>query len=140
MKTMILGVLAIAALPAAASAAPVRLDLSGIRAARGDLYVSLQTRAQFMQPTGSYGTIVRKPAAGSRVVTLEGVAPGDYSVSVWHDINANGKWDSDERGVPLDGWAMVNGDALRAKPTFEQVSFAVGTDPKVLKLNMRYGR
>lgn len=140
MKTMILGVLAIAALPAAASAAPVRLDLSGIRAARGDLYVSLQTRAQFMQPTGSYGTIVRKPAAGSRVVTLEGVAPGDYSVSVWHDINANGKWDSDERGIPLDGWAMVNGDALRAKPTFEQVSFAVGEGPKVLKLNMRYGR
>lgn len=138
-KTLI-GIALAAALPAAAAASTVTLDLSGIRAGAGALYVSLQTRDQFMKPTGSYGTIIAKPAAGARTVTLPNVASGTYAASVWHDVNGNGKWDTDERGMPLDGWAMLNADTLRAKPTFDQVSFTVGDAPAALKLGMRYGR
>lgn len=120
--------------------APVTIDLRGVKAGTGDLYVSLQTRDQFMRPTGAYGTIVPRPAGGSRVVTLAGVAPGEYAASVWHDVNGNRKWDSDERGIPVDGWAMLNGDTLRAKPTFAQVSFTHGAAPRTLTLGMKYGK
>lgn len=149
MKTMMrfaLAIVAMAPLAETGHAAPasggstVSLNLGGIRAAEGDLYVSLQTRAQFMKPAGSYGTILRKPAAGSRTVTLTGVEPGDYAVSVWHDINNNRRFDRAENGVPTDGWAMLNAEGLRAAPTFDQVKFPVAGAAKTVKLEMHYGR
>lgn len=140
MKQALFGILIAVAIPSAASAATVTIDLAGLKAAEGDLYVSLQTRAQFMKPTGSYGTIVAKPAAGARSIVLPGVAPGRYSVSVWHDNNANKQFDRRPGGEPIDGWAMINGDKLRAAPVFENVSFEVGQADRTLKLGMIYGR
>lgn len=140
MKQALFGILIATAVPSAASAARVTIDLAGIKAAEGDLYVSLQTREQFMKPTGSYGTIVTKPAAGGRKVVLPGVTPGVYSVSVWHDNNANRQFDRRPDGEPIDGWAMINGDKLRAAPVFENVSFEVGQADQTLKLGMIYGR
>lgn len=142
MKNAILGALAAAAaLPAAASAATVTVDLTGVRAAKGDLYVSLQTREQFMKPTGSYGAVVARPDPGGRTVVLNGVAPGRYSVAVWHDNNANRVFDRNEKtGEPIDGWAMINGDKIRAAPVFDDVSFTVDGKDQALKLEMHYGR
>lgn len=142
MKLLYLTLAAATAFPAPALASTVTIDLSGIRQGTGDLFVSLQTADQFMKPTGSYGEVIAKPAPGTKTVVLEGVAPGTYAVSVWHDVNGNGKWDGEEtvgKDGPLDGWAMVNADKLRAEPKFEQVSFAVGAEPQTLKLGMRYG-
>lgn len=137
MKTSLLGFLIAAALPSAAFAAPVTIDLSGIRAADGDLFVSLQTRDQFMKNTGAYGTIVVKPAPGARSVVLDGVAPGTYAAAIWHDVNGNKTWDA--AAGSGDGWAMIDADKLRAKPEFDQVSFTVGDAPARLTLDMRYG-
>lgn len=142
MKFSHLTLAALATLPAPALAGTVTVDLSGIRAGTGDLYVSLQTREQFMKPTGTRGEIVSKPVPGSRTVTLADVPPGTYAVSVWHDVNGDKRWSGEEsvgKDGPLDGWAMVNGDKLRAEPKFEEVSFAVADAPQTLKLGMRYG-
>lgn len=117
----------------------VTIELANIRAGTGDLYVSLQKRHEFMKPTGSHGEIVAKPAPGARVVTLTGVAAGDYAANIWHDLNGNKRWDSDERGMPLDGWTSVNAETIRAKPEFDQVRFTVADAPVTLKLVMRYG-
>lgn len=119
--------LAMAAPASAAPGATVTIDLSGLKAGTGDIYVSLQTREQFMKPTGSYGTIIAKPA------------PGRYSVSVWHDNNANRSFDRQPNGEPIDGWAMLNGDKLRAAPVFDDVSFTVDGKDQTLKLGMHYG-
>lgn len=130
---VVLAAAALASPLAAAPASTVTIDLTGLKRGAGDLYVSLQTRDQFMKPTGSYGEIVRKPAASSARVTLAGVAPGDYAASVWHDVDGNKAWNEG------DGWAMLNGEALRAKPTFDQVRFTVGGADRTLALKTRYG-
>lgn len=135
LKTSIAAVAAFSAIPLLA-ASTVTVELAGLKAGAGDLYVSLQTRDQFMKPTGSYGSTVAKPAPGAARVVLTGVAPGTYAASVWHDVNGNRAFDV--TGSPPDGWAMLNADALRAKPTFDQVSFTVGDD-RLLSLQMRYG-
>lgn len=129
---------ALAATPAAAGT--VTVDLAGIRAGTGDLYVTLQTQGQFMQLAGSHNEIVAKPAAGARSVTFTNVAPGTYAASAWHDLNGNKTLDVNAAGAPTDGWAMVNADKLRAKPAFDQVSFPVTAAARNVKLDMRYGR
>lgn len=141
MNLMILALVAALGAPQAggAPAAPagggstVTVDLGGLKPGTGALYVSLQTHEEFMQPRGSYGTIIAKPATGSVRVPLAGVKAGSYAAAVWHDVNGSGTWDEN------DGWAMLNGEALRAKPTFDEVSFTVEGADKILKLQTRYG-
>lgn len=141
MKFSHLTLAVLAVLPAPALAGTVSIDISGVRAGTGDLYVSLQTREQFMKPQGTTGEIVTKPAPGSHSVTLSDVPAGTYSVSVWHDANGNKRWDGEESGGagPFDGWSMVNADKLRAEPKFDEVSFQVSDAPLTLKLPVRYG-
>lgn len=128
------------AVPAAAQAAPVAVDLSALRAG-GTLYVQLQTREQFLGQQRVAGRLVQVPAAGTLSVDLGDVPPGDYAVSVWHDQNGNSRMEMDPTAGPApDGWAMHNGDAIRARPEFDQVKLAVPAAGARIPLALRYGR
>lgn len=135
--TVLAGAVALAA-STAAEAADVTISLNGVRDAKGPLYVSLQTAAQFLKDEGSYGTIIRAPKPGTLTVVLPNVAPGDYSVSVWHDLDDDKVFDKAESGMPLDGWSMNNAAALRGEPTFDEVKFNVGARGATLNLDMFY--
>jgi len=124
---------------APAAAAPLTVDLEGVRAAPGRLYVSVQTREQFMKDKGVAGSIMTAPQAGSHRFAYD-LPAGEYAVSVWHDDNGNGAFDKGEQHMPLDGWAMTNSAALRGEPTFDQVKTIVGASPAALRLAMTYGR
>ena len=124
-KLIVAAVAALSCLAAApAFAGDVTVTLTGVQARGGQLLAALQTRDQFLQPAGAYGDIVRNPTAGTITVTFRGVAPGDYSLSVLHDADNDGQMKM-EGGMPAEGWAMVNGAALRAAPTWDQVKFTV---------------
>jgi uncharacterized protein (DUF2141 family) len=121
------------ALPTVAKAGPVAVDLTGMRAG-GTLYVQVQTRAQFMGPARVGGRIVAAPQAGSLSVDLGEVPPGDYAITVWHDVNGNNQFD-----MGTDGWAMGNGDRLRGQPTFEIVKLAIPAAALRLPMAVSYG-
>lgn len=128
------------AMPVAASAGPVRVELGGLRAG-GTLYVQLQTRAQYLGADRVAGQIVRAPAAGALSVDLGEVPPGQYALTIWHDDNDNSRFDVNPRtGRPADGTAMLHAESLRAQPTFDQVSFAVSAAGVTLPLVLHYGR
>lgn len=121
-----------------AGAADVTITLDGVRNGAGDLYVSLQTRAQFLKDEGSHGAVVSRPAPGQHRITLRDVPAGEYSVSVWHDTDGDKKFSTDARGIPTDGWAMINGAALRAAPQWDQVRFTVPAAGVATTLDMIY--
>ncbi len=123
--------LAILGLTAAtpALAADVVVDLSGVEAASGDLFVSLQSKDQFLKPAGTYGTIVKAPKAGAHSLTIKDVAPGDYSVSVWHDIDGDKRFSMGPDGMPADGWSMLHAEKLRGMPQWDEVRFSVAATP-----------
>lgn len=128
------------ALPAAAQAGKVEIDLSGLRAG-GTLYVQLQTRDQFPGAGRAAGRIVEAPPAGALSVDLGEIPAGDYAVTVWHDDNGNRQFDVDPRtGRPADGWATANGDGLRGRPTFDQVKLAIPASGLRVPIALHYGR
>jgi uncharacterized protein (DUF2141 family) len=133
-----LGLAALSAVPAFAG--DVTLSLDAVDASGGDLYVSLQKQDEFMQPRGSYGTVIKAPKAGPQTVVLKDVAPGDYSVTVWHDIDADGKFSMGPDGRPRDGWTMNNAAALRGMPTWDGVKFSVPGAGTSLTLTMLYAK
>jgi uncharacterized protein (DUF2141 family) len=124
-KWVALGALLMALVGAgAAQAGDVTVTLTGVQARGGQLLISLQTREQFMQPTG-LGEIVQNPTAGTTTVTFRDVPAGDYAVSVLHDQNGDGQMQVSEIGIPTEGWAMSHGAELRGPPTFAQVKVAI---------------
>jgi uncharacterized protein (DUF2141 family) len=137
-KLLATSLLAVSA-AAPAAAAPLTVELDGVRSGSGRLYVSVQTREQFMRDGGVAGSVTTAPTAGAHRFSYE-LPAGEYAVSVWHDDNGNGRFDKDESFVPLDGWAMVGGDSLRAEPRFELVRTVIGNAPVTVRLPMIYGR
>ncbi len=137
----ILSLASFAALAAAvpAHAATLNVEIDGVRAAGGRLHVSVQSRSEFMQQSGTARSLIDAPTAGTHRFTYE-VPAGEYAISVWHDDNANGRFDSNEQHIPLDGWTMVNAAQIRAEPTFDQVKTVVGDAPATVRLSMIYGR
>lgn len=133
----------VAALLAVATAAPalaadVTLTLDGVQARGGRLLAALQTRDQFLKHEGAYGEIIADPAAGTRTIVFRNVAPGEYSVSVLHDEDDDGRMKMN--GVmPAEGWTMLNAGTLQALPQFDQVGFTVpATGAVSLKASMLY--
>lgn len=113
--------LALSAISLPALAAPLTVTIEDIEARGGTLYISVQTREQFMQNDGIDGSMIPAPVAGTKSVTYD-LEPGEYSISVWHDFNGNDVFDRAENGMPLDGWAMIGGKSMRAAPTFDTAS------------------
>ena len=108
----------------AARAGDVSINLTDVQARGGRLLVALQTNDQFMRPAG-FGEIVDNPQTGTVTVTFRDVPAGDYAVSALHDLNGDGQMQTSDIGIPVEGWAMSNGAALRGPPTFDQVRVSV---------------
>ena len=136
MKTLMAAATALAA-AGTATAAPLTVNVDGIEARGGTLYVGVQTEAQFMKNDGVAGEIVAAPEAGSKSFSFE-LPEGTYSISIWHDFNGNGAFDLAENGRPVDGWSSINAETLRAAPTFEQASLALPSGGAAATLKVIY--
>lgn len=139
MKRLVLPLAVLVSAAAPAFADDVQVTISGVQARGGEILVALQTKEEFMQPRGSYGVKAASPAAnGTVTVTIPGVAPGVYSLSVLHDENGDGQMAMAPSGMPKEGWAMKDGEKLRGAPTFDHASFNVGAAPVSLNVQMLY--
>lgn len=123
----------------AAAATEVTVTLPNVKDRGGALYVALVTEEQFMGPEQAYAAVETEPAAGAHTFTFPDVAPGAYALSVWHDEDGDGVFDSSDAGWPLEGWTMSNKDMLMGPPSFDVVQFAVGDEPVALEARMVYG-
>jgi uncharacterized protein (DUF2141 family) len=47
-------------------------------------------------------------AAGERTVTFEGLPVGEYAVRAFHDLNGNGRMDTNPFGMPTEPYAFSN--------------------------------
>ena len=138
-KTLSLAAVAALSLAAPAMAEDVTITLTGVEARGGVLLASLQTRGEFMQASSAHADRVERPAAGTLRLTFHDVAPGDYALTVLHDEDADGRMKLNGY-MPAEGWAMINGDTLRAAPTFDHVKFTVTASGADISVPMSYPR
>lgn len=139
LKTLSLAAVAALSLAAPAMAGDVTVTLTGVEARGGVLLAALQTQDQFMQPAGAYGERISDPATGTLHLTFHNVAPGDYALMVLHDEDGDGQMKMNGY-MPAEGWAMLNAEALRAAPTFDQVKFTVAASGADISVPMSYPR
>lgn len=122
----------------AAAAGDLVVELQGVQARGGTILASLQTRGQFMKAEGAYGARAESPQPGVLRLTIPNVAPGEYVLSVLHDVDGDKTMDLSPQFIPLEGWAMVKGETLRGPPSFDQVKVTVPASGASLRATVIY--
>ena len=120
-------VLALPSAYAQSAEATVRLDVTGLRSARGDVGCLLFATADgYPEDHAKAYRELHAPIdkAGAACV-FKNVAPGTYAAIVFHDENLSGKLDKSFLGIPQEGYGASNNVRSRfSAPGFAAASFA----------------
>ena len=116
---------------------PVTVDLSEVQPHPGKLYISIQTEDQYMSVNGE-GGIIDDVATKGPTVTYDIAEPGTYAVSLWHDLDGDGKFSMDERYRLIDGWGASGTVSASERPLFQDVAVEVPTYGTTVGVTMFY--
>jgi len=106
---------------------PVTVTLTDVLpegAAGGTIYVSIQTRKDYQSMKG-FGGIIQRAKAGEMTATFNVDEPGEYSVSIWHDRDDDGRFSMDASYNVLDSWGASGTPPTGKAPTFDDVKMTV---------------
>ena len=119
----------------------IRVEITGARSDQGKVMCAL------FPPGGGFPGRAESAFAhtqsaithGSAVCDFQGVAPGRYAVSAFHDENSNGKMDSNFIGIPKEGVGASNDAKGRfGPPKFEAAAFQYSGGRLELKVKLGY--
>lgn len=97
-------------------AADCRITFNNLQEARGSLYVAVYAQeGDFLNEKRFFTQkIVPVQQAGVMELNFSGLPPGQYAVSCFHDVNGNGKLDTNMVGIPNEPYGFSN----NARPKF----------------------
>ncbi|RYF94002.1 MAG: DUF2141 domain-containing protein [Caulobacteraceae bacterium] len=113
--------------PAAAQeAGEVSVTFSGLRNPTGALFVGLydsETAFAGGKPVSGY----QLPVSGDSVAqSIKGLKPGRYAIKVYHDVNGDGRMNTNAFGIPLEPYAASNNaPATMGPPAWADAAFEV---------------
>ncbi len=136
----LLALLAFAMASGLTQAAEIELEVTGLKQTEGQVTVAAFAEA---------GSWLRKPVAvamvaaskqedGRVVVRIKDLPEsGELALSVLHDVNGNGKMDSNPMGMPLEPFAFSNNAVGNFGPaSFEQAKFSIKPGARIsVRLN-----
>lgn len=123
----------------AASPAPLVVEVSNVRNARGRVHVDVCPESQFL--TDDCTIVASAPAhPGVTRVTVPSLPAGTWAVQAFHDENGNGKTDRALFGIPKEGIGFSNDAPIKMSPpkwADARFTFAGGA-AQTIRLKMRY--
>lgn len=105
-----------------AEQASVELNVHNLRNSRGVLQLCVTANARvFPDCSKDASAIKRTVAVTSRRVQLDGIPPGHYAITLFHDENTNRRLDT-TLGIPREGFGFSRNPVVRfGAPKFKQV-------------------
>ncbi len=135
--TSTLAALAICALAAPiANASDLTVNVEGIKTAQGMIMLGLFDEATY-NGDGAVGGASVTVEGGSISTTFEGLAPGEYAVRLYHDVNGDGEMNTNPFGMPTEPYAFSNDAQGRFGPAkWEAAKFTVTEATEVHTITM----
>jgi uncharacterized protein (DUF2141 family) len=100
-----------------AAAASLTVRFQGIETPTGQIMLAMFDNAAAHDAGGAPVRVAAVPVAGATaVLQFEGLAPGDYGIKVFHDLDGDGTMDSNPFGMPLEPFAFSNDAKAEAGP------------------------
>lgn len=118
----------------------LRVNLAGLRNAKGTLLLCLSGNPRHFPDCGSdpAARMIKVPAARAKGLAFTGVAPGDYALSVMHDENGNARLDT-TMSIPREGFGFSRNPVVRfGPPKYRDVRFAMTATSMSLPIKMKY--
>jgi uncharacterized protein (DUF2141 family) len=103
-----LAVVAAFAGPAFAEPGKVVLTVTDIAEHKGSLMVAVYADEAGYNSDKSVVAIMVPVTGATASHTFENVAPGKYGIKLFHDVNGNGKMDTNPFGAPIEPYAFSN--------------------------------
>jgi len=100
----------------------LQVEFTNLRAAKGSLYVAVYDRADAFMQTDRvrYQKILPVTQKGTLKISLGNLPAGKYALSCFHDLNGNGKLDTNWMGIPSEPYGFSN----NARPQFRAPKWA----------------
>jgi len=119
----------------------IRVEIDGLHSDQGQVLCALFSSAADFPKRADRAVAHVKSEISGRHATCEfqGVSPGTYAVSVFHDENSNGKLDTKFMGIPREGvGASNNAKGHFGPPRFSAAAFPYSGGVKDLKITIIY--
>lgn len=130
--------LALAFLPGAVPVTTLDIDVVNLRSERGLIRICLTADPQnFPGCIDDSRAVTRSVPADTPTIRIEGLARGDYALSVIHDENRNSKLDT-FAGIPREGFGFSRNPRIGfGPPRFAAAEFTI-SGPSREQVRMRY--
>lgn len=113
----------LAALPSAASAATVQVEVDGAEPGAGPVFVALCQGGLNGSACGEGDS--SQASGGEALFTFRGIAPGVYAVAAFQDTNGNRQLDRTPLGLPQEPYGFSGGGGRHTRPDFRTAAFSL---------------
>lgn len=128
---------ALVSAPPSAKADPVvRITVAGVKAPQGFMMIALHDEKGW---SGQPIARVRIAVTGNNVAAvLAAPAPGRYGIKLFHDVNGDGKMDTNIVGFPTEPFGFSNDAPIRlGPPSFSDAGFEIGASGAAQRITLR---
>lgn len=135
-----LAVLALFAVPLAAEAGPLTLNVSGARNESGVIRCGLYSSAAgFREPARATAEATGKISGGRATCSFKAVPAGTYAIAVFHAERGERNVDTGLFGKPKQGVGFSRNPSISfGPPAFDAAAFSVEAAPKSMNINLVY--
>jgi len=119
-----------------ARAADLQVDVTGIRTKDRAVMIGVyDSKESFLRQVKFHADLPASPEGVHYV--FKDLAPGEYAVAVFHDINGNGHLDKRSDGIPTEPTAMSRGAVGRfGPPQYEDAVFTLPETGKQISIRL----
>ena len=106
----------------------ILIEVDGFENLDGNLAIAINNNSeQFSSNTESYKDTIVDVVANNMTITIEGIVPGTYAISVFHDEDKDGELDlSGLLGIPSEGFGFSNNPTIGfSQPEFNDCDFVI---------------
>lgn len=131
-----MAVLGLSLFASAAQAGDLHVEVQGINEIKGDVRLAVfNQKGQWLKQA-----LISKSVSATQLsvnVLFENLPEGEYAVSVFHDLNSNGRLDSNMVGMPTEPYGFSN-DAAGSfgPPSFDAAKITLNQDKKTISVRL----
>jgi uncharacterized protein (DUF2141 family) len=131
----VLCALAMSSLPAQAATACVNVEVQNLRPVPGMLMVAAYADAANFSKSPVAATQMKTGAETTMTFPLCGVSGDRIALTLYQDLNGNGKLDSNVMGIPTEPWGASGKPAAMSAPTWDTTAVPLDGTTIVVRLS-----
>jgi uncharacterized protein (DUF2141 family) len=123
----------------AAETSTLEIDIEGLRNAKGLIQACVTRDRKHFPDCKSDPASSRQSISSSQTrLTFAGLPAGDYAVALFHDENANSRFDT-MLGIPREGFGFSRNPVVRfGAPRFDSVSMRLERGYTRIRIRLQY--